>query len=152
MNEEKKSFKAVCMCGHVGRNNYIPIAFAIKAVDGKEAAKIARGLPRVKHHKKYAVLSCEEISEEQYVELKRINDEDPYLSCKNIQEQREHPEIIQRAIRMEESKRKVIKNKELSKKYINWKRVGRYNTINVIEEENEFFCDMEEELTLGEAL
>ncbi len=153
MNENTKFYKAVCMCGHVGRNNYIPIAFAVKATDGKEAAKIARDLPRVKHHKKYAVLSCDEINEEQYEELRRINDSDPYLSCKNIQEQREHPEIIQRAIRMEGTHKRMHNHKEgYSKKYSNWKRIGRYNIIDVREEENEFYSEMEDELILVEVL
>ena len=37
-------------CGHVGKGHYVPITFPIKAENGKEAAKIARMLPRVKHH------------------------------------------------------------------------------------------------------
>ncbi len=151
MEAKTKFYKAVCMCGHVGRNKYIPIAFAITAKSGKDAAKIARDMPRVKHHMKYAVLSCTEIDEEQYKELKRINSEDPYLSCKNIQEQRKHPEIIQRAVRMVTKKREKQKN-ESSKKYRNWKRKERYDIVNIIEEENEYFYETEEDAILEETL
>ena len=130
MKEKAKSFKVVCMCGHVGRRRYIPIAFAIKAKDGKEAAKIARGLPRVKRQRRDAVISCVEISEEQYRELRRINKEDPYLSCKNTQDQKEHPEIAERIIEIEYGTRRHKKEKEpLSEKYLYWKRIGRYETI-----------------------
>ena len=144
MKENIKFYKVVCMCGHVGRNNYIPIAFSIKAINGREAAKIARDLPRVKHHKKYAVLSCDEISEEQYIELKKINDTDPYLICKNIQEQREYPEIDKRVIRMEEQSKETHRDKEeYSKKYSIWKREGRYDIISIDEEECEFYSEEE---------
>ena len=130
MEEEIRFYKVVCMCGHVGRRRYIPIAFAIKAKDGKEAAKIARGLPRVKCQRRDAVISCTEISEEQYKELRRINKEDPYLSCKNMQDQKEHPEIADRIIEIEDGTRRHKKPKEpLSQKYLYWKRIGRYETI-----------------------
>ncbi len=130
MEEKARFYKVVCMCGHVGKRRYIPIAFAIKAKDGKNAAKIARGLPRVKCQRRDAVLSCEEISEEQYRELRRINKEDPYLSCGNVQDQMEHPEIAERIIEIEGSARRHKKEKEpLSEKYLYWKRVGRYEII-----------------------
>ncbi len=130
MEEKVRFYKVVCMCGHVGKRRYIPIAFAIKAKGGKNAAKIARGLPRVKCQRRDAVLSCEEISEEQYRELRRINKEDPYLSCGNVQDQMEHPEIAERIIEIEGSTRRHKKEKEpLSEKYLYWKRVGRYEII-----------------------
>lgn len=80
-------FKVVTKCGHVGRRQYVPVAFAIKAEDAKEAAKIARYLPRVKHDHKDAILECVEISYEDFQELIKVNNEDDYLKCKSSQEQ-----------------------------------------------------------------
>lgn len=85
---DQKYYAVCCKCGHVKTYQYVPITFAIKANDGKEAAEKARNLARVKHHKKYAILSCKKISKEKYDSLNDINRNDPYLKCKNIQEQR----------------------------------------------------------------
>lgn len=85
--------------------------------------------------------------------MNRINSADPYLFCKNIQEQREHPEIIQRAIKIEAEPKRIHKHKEeYSKKYSAWKREGRYKTVSIEEEENEFYYEMEDESFLGWAL
>ena len=85
----EKYYAVCCNCGHVGRNKHVEITFPLKAKSGKEAAEIARRIARVKHHNKYAILSCREISYEEYLELIKINANDPYLQCKNIQEQRQ---------------------------------------------------------------
>lgn len=82
-----KYYKVITKCGHVGRKSYIPITFAINAESGKEASKVARNLPRVKHNRRFAIISCEEIMHDEYLEIKRINNNDPYLNCKNIQQQ-----------------------------------------------------------------
>ena len=47
-------FAVICKCGHVGRNNYILITFPVIANSKKEAARIARSIPRCKHHHNYA--------------------------------------------------------------------------------------------------
>ncbi len=76
-----------------------------------------------------------------------MNENDPYLHCKNIQEQREYPEIIQRAVRMERQRKYTQKKKEeYSMKYAAWKRNGRYD-IYPIEEDDE-----EDDFYLREAL
>lgn len=56
----------------------------------------ARWLPRVKHHKKDAVLECREIDFEKYQILQKINNQDPYLKCSSRQEQDLSPEIMER--------------------------------------------------------
>lgn len=83
----KKYFKVVAKCGHVGRKHYVPIAFAVEAESGKEAARLTRDFPRVKHTQKFAILNCIEISFDEYEELREINSKDEYLKCKNIQMQ-----------------------------------------------------------------
>ena len=81
-------YEVTCKCGHVGKAKYIPVAFGVKANSGKEAAQIARNIPRVKHDHKDCIISVYEISLERYNELKYINNNDSYLKCKNIQEQK----------------------------------------------------------------
>jgi len=83
----KKYFKVVAKCGHVGRKHYVPIAFAVEAESGKEAAKLTRFFPRVKHDHKDAILDCKEISYEEYLELNTINSNDEYLKCHSRQQQ-----------------------------------------------------------------
>ena len=83
-------YEVKCKCGHVGRNHYIPISFAIFAPDAKAAALIGRWMPRSKHHQKDCVLDVKEISCKRYCELSRENENDPYLKCHSIQEQRQY--------------------------------------------------------------
>ncbi len=84
----QKYFAVHCRCGHVGLGHYVEIVFAVIANSRKEAAKIARGFARVKHNKKNAIIDCYEISREEYDAIIEANKNDPYLKCKNIQEQR----------------------------------------------------------------
>lgn len=84
----KKCYKVKCKCGHVGKGYYIPIDFPVRAFNGREAAEIARHIPRCKHHHKDCVLGVEEISEEEYLGLQKENDKDPFLHCQSIQQQR----------------------------------------------------------------
>ncbi len=85
----KKYFSVECKCGHTGsRMYYIPIRFAIIAENAKEAAALARWVPRAKHHHKDCILSVDEISEDEYYMLRLDNKKDPFLNCHSIQEQR----------------------------------------------------------------
>ena len=83
-----KDFKVTVKCGHVGKNKYVLIDFAIKAESRKEASFIAKRIPRVKHHRKDTIVDCVEVSEEEFKEIVEKNNNDMYLKCKNIQEQR----------------------------------------------------------------
>ncbi|MDY3905114.1 MAG: hypothetical protein SO007_08040 [Candidatus Enteromonas sp.] len=83
-----KYYQVKAKCGHVGRNNYIPKTFYIKAEDGKEAASKVRKIPRVKHGKKFAVLETKKITKEEYLEGIRINKEDLFLKVTCVQQQR----------------------------------------------------------------
>jgi hypothetical protein len=80
-------FAVKTKCGHVGKAYYIPIDFAIRANDAKEAAEFARHIKRAKHDHKDCVLGVKEINYQQYLELREKNSKDPYLNCKNKQEQ-----------------------------------------------------------------
>lgn len=85
--EFEKYFMVIAKCGHVGRKNYIPVKFAVVAESGKEAAKKVRQFPRVKHDHKDAILDVRCITLEEFLEIKEINDNDPYLKCHSRQEQ-----------------------------------------------------------------
>ena len=80
-------YEVKCKCGHVGRKNYIVIAFPVIAESGKEAAKKARYFPRVKHDHKDAIINVRKINDEEYEKLVSINNNDLYLKCTNRQEQ-----------------------------------------------------------------
>ena len=84
----KRYFAVKTKCGHVGKNKCIYIWFPIKAEDEKEAAAKARKYPRAKHDHQDAIREVSEISFDEYVQLRIKNANDPYLQCKNIQQQR----------------------------------------------------------------
>ncbi len=83
----KKYFSVETKCGHVGRLNCVWIKFAICADTAKEAAAIARQIARVKHHHKNTVKEVVEITVDEFLKLKAINDADAYLHAKNHREQ-----------------------------------------------------------------
>jgi hypothetical protein len=96
--QEKNFYRVVAKCGHVGRCNYILIAFAVMAENGKEAARMTRLFPRVKHDHKDAILECVKISYEEYLELQEVNNNDPYLKCKSKHQQNETCNLADRLV------------------------------------------------------
>lgn len=82
-----KYFLVKTQCGHVGRNHYIEITFPVMAENGCEAALIARWIPRVKHDRKDAIVSVDEVSLEQYELQSDINRNDSYLRAQCPQDQ-----------------------------------------------------------------
>lgn len=86
-NKFEKYFRVIVKCGHVGKKNYIPIKFAVVAESGRDAAKKVRQFPRVKHDHKDAILDVRCITLEEFLEIKEINDNDPYLKCHSRHEQ-----------------------------------------------------------------
>jgi len=93
MNENNKYIVST-KCGHVGSNKYIVIDFAVSAVNAKVAARIARNIPRVKHHWKNAIEQVREVTPEEYYNQIKINSEDEYLKSQCIQDQRKNCEDI----------------------------------------------------------
>lgn len=95
----EKYFIVTAKCGHVRKSNYILIDFAVIADTRKEAASKVIKYKRVKHHHKDVIRDVKEVSFEEYIEQKRRNNEDPYLHCKNIQEQRKKCDLKDRIIK-----------------------------------------------------
>ena len=98
MMETKKYYEVIAKCGHVGRKNYIPVKFAVVAESGKEAAKKVRQFPRVKHDHKDAILDARCITLEEFLEIKEINNNDPYLKCHSRQEQNQIVNLAERMV------------------------------------------------------
>lgn len=84
--------------GHVGMKNYIPVKFAVVAESGKEAAKKVRQFPRVKHGHKDAILDVRYITLKEFLEIKEINDNDPYLKCHSRQDQKLIVNLVERMV------------------------------------------------------
>lgn len=121
---DKKYFKVLAKCGHVGRNNYIEKWFYIKAENGKEAAKIVRNMPRVKHHHKDAIREVKQIKCEEFLYGKKIMSEDKYFKAHSSQEQKLFNCIKQEDIYPE--KREIRRRKTKNEKP--WKRI-KYEAI-----------------------
>lgn len=83
-----KYYQVTAKCGHVnGKRFYIEKDFYVRAENAKEAAEIARMIPRVKHHHSDAIRKVESITYEEYIEGRNRNNEDPYFFCHSTQEQ-----------------------------------------------------------------
>lgn len=74
--------------GHVGRFQCRFVEFAVSANSRREAAAIARQIPRVKHDHQDAIRYVEEISYAEFLAILEENQNDPYLQCKSKQEQK----------------------------------------------------------------
>lgn len=91
---DQKKYLVTAKCGHVGRNKYIPITFPVIATNKKEAAKIARALPRVKHDHKDAILEITPVDDITYNSQMALNKKDPYLSIKRKSDQKKIMHLI----------------------------------------------------------
>lgn len=85
-------FEVCAKCGHVGRNYYVEKTFAVRAENAKKAAEAVRWFPRVKHHHKDAIRYVTEIDSDRFDEILKVNQEDQYFVCQNVQEQRMYVE------------------------------------------------------------
>ncbi|AEB14004.1 hypothetical protein [Treponema succinifaciens] len=83
-----KYFMVTAKCGHVGNNNYYKGTLFFKANNGKEAARLARERPRVKHDQKDAILSVTEINSIIFEAGRELNHKIHYYTCETVQEQR----------------------------------------------------------------
>lgn len=83
-----KYFMVTAKCGHVGKNNFYKGTLFLKAENGKEAARIARDCPRVKHDQKDAILNVEEINDFFFEIGRELNHSLHYYTCESVQEQR----------------------------------------------------------------
>lgn len=110
-----KYFMVIAKCGHVGKNNYFKGEFFFKSENGKEAARLARECPRVKHDQKDTILAVSEIDLTTYetgIKQKRFSH---YYTSENVQEQRMYYSEIKDNIFAEEKTYK--ESKKYAKKH-----------------------------------
>ena len=88
MDKNQRFFIVATKCGHVGRNKFVMVDFAIKAETAKEAASVAKKLPRVKKHWRDVISKVREVSQDGFYEQILENSKDNYLKSKCIQDQR----------------------------------------------------------------
>lgn len=89
-----KYYKVIAKCGHVGMSRYYAGAFYIAADTGKEAAKIVRNRPRVKHEQKDAILELTQISHDDYTQGKLETRSNPYFHATSRYERCLHWDAI----------------------------------------------------------
>ena len=118
----KKYFAVTVKFGHVGQHKCIIKTVPLTAESGKEAAYLARWMPRVKHHDKHAIIDVKEIDLEAYFILMIEKSLDPYFQCKNIQEQRIECEGIEDKVQyMEEDEIDYESREKARKSKVNFK-------------------------------
>lgn len=133
MTPTKRYFKVTAKCGHVGKGNYVPINFAVKADSASDASQIVKRFPRVKKQLWDCIISCVEITKKEYKELRKINNEDPYLNCRCA---RDHAMIANEADRIMKLQREYIHRKEEPVKSMKYRKViyelgGRRNNLTL---------------------
>ena len=133
MTPKYKYFKVTAKCGHVGKGNYVPVAFAVKAQNRSDASQKAMTFPRVKKHLKDAIISCEEIDRNSYKELIRANQEFKYLQCKCNRQQREIEEFDSLICKNEyrRQRRKIEPAKSLKYRKAIYELGGRRNSLSL---------------------
>jgi hypothetical protein len=88
-------YKVDVMFGHVGKGKYVIKSVPIKAENGRDAAKKARNMARVKRHRKDAIREVKLISNEEFNLLKIEHENDNYFKVTCIQDQRALcPELV----------------------------------------------------------
>lgn len=116
-----KYFMVIAKCGHVSKNNYFKGGLFFKAENGKEAARLARECPRVKHDQKDAILEVLEIDSAAYETGIRQIRFSHYYTSENVQEQRMYFSEIKDNIFVEEKaykeSKKYAKRHSLRKVY-----------------------------------
>lgn len=123
IENKRRCFLVTAMCGHVGKRKYIPVNFAVYAENASDAAQLVKTFSRVKKHRKDAILSCVEITVDQYLIQKDINRRDPYLNAKCHADASLDDSIYERICSIEGKRRK--EKRPFSMKYRAWKAEGR---------------------------
>ena len=103
-----KYFVVTAKMGHVGRHSYYRGRLYIATSSKKEAARLARGVPRVKHDRKDAIIDVVEIDFSSYVAGQERNRQIAYFSCTCPQEQRSCFYQIEDDVFLEESYEKRL--------------------------------------------
>lgn len=74
-----KYYFVIAKCGHIGRNKYVEVTFAIKAESKKEAVQLVINRGKVKKQLKNSISNVYEVSYEEYMNQMNINKDNIYL-------------------------------------------------------------------------
>ncbi len=77
--EENMFFRVIAKCGNFKKNAYVPISFAVKAPNLKEAVEIAKQEAHVNKELKNPIISVTEIDRDSYDYLVAVNANDPFF-------------------------------------------------------------------------
>ncbi|MCI5820157.1 MAG: hypothetical protein MRZ86_06200 [Acidaminococcus sp.] len=72
-------FRVIAKCGNLGKRAYVPISFAVKAQNAKEAVEVAKNQPYVRKDFASPIISITEIDKESYEYLVAVNQNDPFF-------------------------------------------------------------------------
>lgn len=72
-------FRVIAKCGNLGKKAYVPISFAVKAANEKEAVNVAKNQPYVRKDFASPIISITEIDKESYEYLVAVNQHDPFF-------------------------------------------------------------------------
>lgn len=112
-------YKVTAKCGHVGKRNYIPINFAVKAESASEASQIVKRFPRVKKQLWDCIIASVQISKKEYKQLLKINRKDPYLNCRCA---RDHSMVLDEEDRIVRMERREFHRKQEPAKSMKYKK------------------------------
>jgi len=137
-----KFFAVTARGGHVGGTKfYYPATFGVKSTSASEAAAITRALGRVKHHHKHAIISCREVTRDEYLQIIKANSVNPYFNAENKQQQDLYADEIYSLVCEEEpepdyrtddafSKKSVYAGKNKIRKPKSWGRMMEYDDVD----------------------
>ena len=123
LQNNTKYYKAILKGGHVGRQHYIEFSVYIAAKSKEMALEACRNMPRAKKDHKDFIISFKEISYDEFVSGREEMKNDPYLLCKNKQQQEMIMEQIRHRIKpdphFEEVRKEKKKPKMSNRRYVN---------------------------------
>lgn len=89
------TYEVEAKCGHVGKRFYLIKFIPVIADSKKEAARLVRSMPRVKHNHPDAIRGVREIDHETFLKRLAEHNADPYFHCRSRQEQQQKcPNLI----------------------------------------------------------
>lgn len=111
-------YEVKARCGHVGRGRYIVKSFYLCAESAKEAASIARRMPRVKHHWKHAIEEVKNVTLMDFSAGVIRTEFDPYFQMRNSSDQKRLPDYPNWDIRTLPEEEVAIRRK---KRHVFWR-------------------------------
>ncbi len=101
MDNQLNCYEVIAKCGHVGRGYYYEGHFFVYGESKRDAAQKVKTFPRVKKDHNDVILNVYRITEEELIEGKNKQANNPYFSCGSKHQQNAYWEAIQDGIKPE---------------------------------------------------